>query len=225
MPSLPSRLALLKVVFDRHLAVDQKKGMPIPYQRHLPIEERKEPRMNTVAFDNYCADGLPRVPPDIAQCARLLQANCGPVSLAAVLGTTVIEVMKFFPHFPRRDYTTLADMHYALSCISAMSSPSGNDFPSTGMALVQLDGPWTVVGVPVRAQLRYTHWVACRSGFLFDINVGDWIEIDEWTNRGAMSWMKSVRQCTGFHPRAALSITPQRFEFSPFGRVPLRSSR
>lgn len=179
--------------------------------------------MNITAF-NSSSQGLPRVPTDIRQSAKIFGANCGPVSVAALFGTQVIEVMKFFPEFPSRDYATSADMRYALDCCGAKRQVAGPTLPSDGIALIQLLGPWTKPGSPVRNQLRYTHWVACRLGYVFDINIGDWLEEEEWSENGAMSWMSTVTGCSGFAVREAHHIKPQPFEFSPFGRVPLRTA-
>jgi len=190
----------------------------------IPLRNPHLTSMKTIAFEPLSADGLPRVPSDIGQSAFVFGANCGPVSVAALLGTQVIEVMKFFPEFPSRDYTTAADMRYALQCCGASHETWGDGLPPDGVALVQLHGPWTKPGSPVRNQLRYTHWVACRAGYVFDLNIGDWLEQSEWMANGAMSWMRSVKNCCGFGLREAHVIKPRRFEFSPFGRVPLRTA-
>ena len=180
--------------------------------------------MNVTAFATSTCDGLPRVPPDIVPAIVNFGANCGPVSLAAVFEVFVIEVMKFFPDFPGRDYVNLADMRHALLASGARFDPVPSGLPVNGIVLVQLHGPWTRPGTPVAAQLRYTHWVGCRNGFVFDLNIGDWLEREEWERSGAMSWMRTVEGCTGFSERSALAITPRKFEFSPFGRVPSRSA-
>jgi hypothetical protein len=178
--------------------------------------------MTTVAFKDERTDALPVVPPDIGQSIQELGATCGPVSVAAVFGTSVVEVMRFFPGFPQKNWVTSADMRYALDCAGARWERR-SCLPRIGVALIQLEGPWTSPGAPVRAQLGQTHWVACRNGYVLDLNIGDWLEMEEWLCRGAASWMQSVPRCTGFSLREAFDITPQRFEFSPYGRVPRRS--
>lgn len=177
--------------------------------------------MMVTAFQPLERDAIPRVPSDISQSAKLFRANCGPISFAALLGTQVIEVMRFFPQFPDRDYTNEGDMFYALeSCGSTHEKWTG--LPESGVALVQLEGPWTGAGVPLPSQLRYTHWIACLSGFVFDLNIGDWLLRTEWETRGAMGWMRAVKNCTGYHVRSAHRVSTERLEFSPFGRVPRR---
>ncbi len=180
--------------------------------------------MTSTAFKQLPAEGLPQVPPDIAQCEREFRSTCGPVSLAALFGTTVIEVMRFFPEFPQRDYVTQADMMYALHCCGAQPADDlSTTLPADGVALIQITGPWTQPGTPIRAQLRYTHWIACRSGYIFDQNIGDWLESQEWRTRGAPTWMARIPRYAGFAIRAGIPVTPQKFEFSPFGRIPRRS--
>lgn len=178
--------------------------------------------MITIAFKDERIDALPALPPDIVQSIQELGATCGPVSVAGVFGTSVVEVMRFFPGFPDQDWVTWADMRYALDCAGAVCEKR-SVLPHVGVALIQLEGPWTNPGAPERAQLCYTHWIACRNGYVLDLNIGDWLEKDEWFLRGAASWMQSVPKCTGFSLRGALAITPRRFEFSPYGRVPRRS--
>lgn len=178
--------------------------------------------MNVTAFESLPDDSLPRVPPDIQQSARIFNATCGPISFAAVLGTFVVEVMRYFPEFPQRHHTTAADMVYALQHCGAEFTPVDSTLPHTGVALIQLEGPWTNPGSPVVAQLSYTHWVALRGEYVFDSNLEDWIEREEWLARGGMQWMSTVKDCSGFRVRTGYSILPRRFQFWPYGRVPAR---
>lgn len=181
--------------------------------------------MNVVAFESLPEDGLPRVPPDILQSERAFNATCGPISFAAVLGTFVIEVMRYFPEFPQRHHTTAADMVYALKNCGAEFTHAGEQLPHTGMALIQMEGPWTKPGVPVPAQLCYTHWIGVRGDYIFDPCLEDWIERDEWLAQGAMQWMSAVKGCSGFRVREAYSVIPRAFQFWPYGRVPSRRLR
>ena len=181
--------------------------------------------MTVTAFENLPIDGLPRVPPDTQMAAYKFGANCGPVSLAAVTGTFVYTLMRYFPEFPGRDHTTAADMKYALTQCGAKFHIENQGLPDIGVALIQLEGPWTRPGVPTIASLCYTHWIGCYRDYVFDLNVSDWLEREEWTACGANGWMSSVPRCTGWHVREAIEITPLPFQFSPYGRVPLRSAR
>lgn len=181
--------------------------------------------MIITAFKSPPADGLPRVPPDIQMAAYKFGANCGPVSLAAVTGTFVYTLMRYFPEFPQRDHTTAADMKYALTHCGALFQEVGKGLPNVGVALIQLEGPWTKPGVPAVASLCYTHWIGCYGDYIFDLNIGDWLERNEWTTSGARSWMQTVPRCENWSVRSGLAITPQPFQFSPYGRVPPRVAR
>ncbi len=178
--------------------------------------------MNVTAFHPESGGGLPRTPPDIHQAIGVFNATCGPLSFAAVVGTFVIEIMRFFPEFPQRHYTTCGDMAYALRHCGAEFRAIGKALPDTGLALIQIEGPWTNHGAPIAAQLRYTHWVGLRGEYIFDSNLEDWIEREEWLSRGAIKWMSTINGFTGFRVRAAYAISPRPFEFWPYGRVPVR---
>jgi len=175
------------------------------------------------AFPPSSVDDLPRTPTDIATSARIFGATCGPFALAAVLGTFACEVMRFFPYFPQRTHTTAVDMEYALECCGARYSRVTARLPETGVALLQLTGPWTDHPGAARHAQTMTHWIATRAEFIFDVNVGDWLERDEWIANAANTWVDFVPKATGWRPLVAFALTPQPFQFSPFGRVPARA--
>src|SRR5687767_4354213 len=55
-------------------------------------------------------------PPDIDRAYDAWQANCGPCSLAAVLGRPVMRVKTLFPHFAAgRYFTNVTHMRQALA--------------------------------------------------------------------------------------------------------------
>src|ERR1700687_4534058 len=49
-------------------------------------------------------------PSDGDEAHALFNATCGPASFSAIFRTSVKRVMRFFPHFPSRDWTTIGDM-------------------------------------------------------------------------------------------------------------------
>lgn len=175
------------------------------------------------AFDADLLGDLPRLPADLVTSEKVFGATCGPMALAAVLGTFVCEVMRFFPYFPERTHTTPRDMAYALASCGAFHTPIRREFPTIGVAMIQIDGPWTLHPGAGRHALLYRHWIACSGRFVFDSNVGDWLERDEWLNAGIFAWLNGIPKATGWHPRQAFELAPQSFQFSPFGRVPIRS--
>lgn len=175
------------------------------------------------AFITSSLDELPRNPPDVAIAARVFGATCGPVALAAVLGTFACEVMRFFPYFPIRTHTGWADMEYALQCCGARYLRQDAVLTDTGLTLLQLTGPWTEHPGAVRHAYTQTHWVATRGTYLYDVNVGDWLEREEWTEHAVQAWIDAVPKATGWRPLRSFALTPQPFHFSPFGRVPMRA--
>lgn len=175
------------------------------------------------AFLSTSLDELPRNPPDVAMAARIFGATCGPIALAAVLGTFAAEVMRFFPYFPGRTHTTAADMEYALQCCGARYQRQDDLMPEIGLSLLQLTGPWTEHPGAARHAYTHMHWVATHGDFLYDVNVGDWIERDEWTSHAVSAWIVTVPKATGWRPLRSFTLTPQPFQFSPFGRVPMRA--
>lgn len=54
------------------------------------------------------------VPDDLGLAQRLFQANCGPASFAALVGTLITDIIRFFPHFPREPHTSIPHMRRAL---------------------------------------------------------------------------------------------------------------
>jgi hypothetical protein len=63
-------------------------------------------------------------------------------------------------------------------------------WPEFGLVRVQWAGPWTRLGVPIRARYRHTHWIAScirhgRAGShgVFDVNCvnsGGWVHFADW---------------------------------------------
>lgn len=155
--------------------------------------------------------------------ARIFGATCGPIALAAILGTFTCEVMKFFPHFPERAHTTITDMEYALYWCGASYHRHDAVIPTFGLALLQITGPWSEHSGAARHAYTYTHWIATRGAYLYDVNIGDWLERDEWADYAARTWIKRIPKATGWRPLRSIALAPQPFQFSPFGRVPSRT--
>lgn len=174
------------------------------------------------AFDTDPLADLPRLPPDLVTAAKVFGANCGPMALAAVLGTFVCEVMRFFPYFPERTHTTPSDMAYALGACGAGHQRMRKALPTIGVGMIQIEGPWTLHPGAGRHALIYRHWIACSGRYIYDCNLDDWLERDEWMRAGVFSWLSGIPKATGWHPRVAFELAPHSFQFSPFGRVPLR---
>jgi hypothetical protein len=131
------------------------------------------------------------------------RCNCGPGSLAAILGLTLDEVRPHMGDFEQKGYTNPTMMLEALEriglrfrCRGRASNVPTLDFPRYGLCRVQWEGPWTKPGVPIRARYRWSHWIAAQRGNppdnigVFDINARvqgadggpalDWIGLSDW---------------------------------------------
>lgn len=115
-------------------------------------------------------------------------ANCGPCSLAVIMGMTLDEIRAHMGDFERKRYTNPSLMNDALRSIGRPWRKIGASWPSYGLARVQWEGPWTAAGVPMRARYRYTHWIGCyttaNSTGIFDINAlangTGWCSREDW---------------------------------------------
>lgn len=155
------------------------------------------------------APGLPMPRFTLDQAQRAGDAwgfNCGPASVAVILGLTPEEIRPHFGDFERKHYTNPSLMWEALRNLKARWTCTVNQrgterqwmcaWPTYGLARVQWEGPWTAPGVPMAARYRHTHWVAsCKphSGehFIFDINcmcAGGWVSLSEW-NGSVVPWL------------------------------------
>ncbi len=117
-------------------------------------------------------------PSDVVETAEAHGANCGPASFAAIHRSSVREIMKFFPGFPERDWTTIGDMRRALLAARVAHFDSGKTLPDFGFALIQLissDQP--LHGLFSLAQ---THWVGVCGGCFYDINWRGWLPVPVW---------------------------------------------
>ena len=140
--------------------------------------------------------------------------NCGPASIAAVLGLTLENLRPHLGDFEQKGYTNPTLMWEILRNLKAPVIRVVNrepQWPAYGLARVQWEGPWTAPGVPMRVRYRHTHWVGVCSDArgwttpgwaeprIFDVNcmcVGGWVSLSEWSG-AVVPWL--VKQC---EPRA-----------------------
>ena len=116
-------------------------------------------------------------------------ANCGPGSIAAVLGLTLDELRPHLGDFEQKRYTNPTLMWDILKRlgVSWRVVRGAQTWPAFGLARVQWEGPWTAPGVPMRVRYRYSHWVGAATiegaVRVFDLNcmcVGGWVSLEEW---------------------------------------------
>ncbi len=73
-----------------------------------------------------------------------------------------------------------------------------------GVTLIQWLGPWMNEGVPIAARSKYRHWVGCRDGFVWDVNLQMWD-----TRKGWNDWVPTIypKRATGHKVQTTLLIT------------------
>src|SRR4029079_11281016 len=102
----------------------------------------------------------------------------GPAAFGAVCRSQVTGAMRFFPHFPARDWTTIGDMKKALQAAAVKFADAGKALPEYGLALLQL----RINDRPLHPlfSLSQTHWVGVCRGCFYDVNWGGWLTIPLW---------------------------------------------
>ncbi len=156
-------------------------------------------------------------PTDIHLAHRIFSANCGPAALAAVLSVQVCDVIALFDQFPDRPYTSRRKMEEILRACSLAFSVR-DDFPTFGLALVQLNGPWTGVPGAERWAGRYTHWIGVGGDAIYDINCDEWISRWKWETETVLQLITGYRRATGWSVRKGLEIALA--DFSPDEKLP-----
>lgn len=111
---------------------------------------------------------VPAVLPDTREAADAWDANCGPMSLAAVLGLPTVQAVHPLVD-PFRGFMSPTDMLRALAASGFKHRTVPVDWPQKplpqlGLLRVQWHGTWLNPGVDKRAAYRYTHWIGVRTG-------------------------------------------------------------
>ena len=121
-----------------------------------------------VVFDELFA------PSDLSEMARLLGVNCGPAAFAALTARNILDVIDLFPQYPERPWTSRTQMKSALKSSNLSWEAVNNAFPENGVCLVQFKGPWSNYSYRL-AQVRHSHWIAVKRGFVYDVNWEGWL--------------------------------------------------
>ena len=116
--------------------------------------------------------------------------NCGPASLAAIMGLTLDEVHPLMGDFESKGYTNPTLMRESVKRCNKPWRYVKAPWPLYGLVRIQWGGPWCKPGVPLRAAYRHTHWIGCWSrgdGIgVFDINAINngtgWCRLADWQN-------------------------------------------
>lgn len=170
---------------------------------------------------------VPDVLPDCEEANASWGANCGPMSLAAVLGLPTVEAARPLVQ-PFRGFMSPTNMLSALREAGSklvhsyryVRDPGPDPWPKLGLVRIQWEGPWLEEGVDPRAAYRYTHFVGVRRGlpenddrqggyeddavFIYDCTPNAWLPLDVWAAWCPVLWPK---RATGWRPATRIDVT------------------
>jgi len=153
-------------------------------------------------------------PSDVFEAQKQFNANCGPAAFSAICRSSIVPAMRFFPHFPERDWTTIGDMKKALRASDAEFVDSGNTLPEFGLALLQLrvnDRPLHPV-----FSLAQTHWVGVFHGCFYDVNWRGWLPIPLWEELVVSQLRFGTKPVIGWSVRNGLTIVEEDYRQAVF---------
>ena len=155
-------------------------------------------------------------PSDLEDAERVYRANCGPASFSAVCRSPVMQAMKFFPHFPERDWTTIGDMRRALTDADVDFLDTDNSLPQYGLVLLQL----RVNDRPLHPyySLHQTHWVGVCGDCFYDGNWGGWLPVWAWKDLVFSRLRFGSRPARHWTVRNSIQLLEPRFVQTAFGR-------
>ena len=156
-------------------------------------------------------------PSDLEDAERLYRANCGPASFSAVCRSPVVQAMRYFPHFPERDWTTIGDMRRALTDADVDFLDTDNSLPQYGLVLLQL----RVNDRPLHPyySLHQTHWVGVCGDCFYDGNWGGWLPIWAWKDLVFSRLRFGARPARHWTVRNSIQLLEPRFVQTAFGRI------
>jgi len=162
---------------------------------------------------------LPAVLPDTIEADLAWGANCGPMSLAAVLGLPTVEAARELVQ-PFRGFMSPTDMRTAVRAArdrgmcemigqGTIGLGDPDPWPQLGLVRIQWLGPWCDPGVNPRAAYRCTHWIGVRTVveppalpgapvvMVYDATPNRWIPLWAWERWCPSLWPK---RATGWAP-------------------------
>lgn len=154
------------------------------------------------------------MPPDLNEAHKAWKCNCGPGSVAALLGLTCEQVRPHFPGHAERGYSNPSHLQNALRSLGCRvvstwkRTPEALALPRFGIVFVQFGGPWLREGVPAGWAYRATHFAAVNGGQVYDVNQDPpWYPKSGWES-DLLPWLAStINRCDGtFYIRAAFEV-------------------
>ena len=164
---------------------------------------------------DYCRSRqIPEVLPDTIEAGDSWGANCGPMSLAAVLGLTTVAAARPLVE-PFRGFMSPTDMLVALHRAGVQSKVGGAPiWPDFGLVRIQWVGSWCDPSVDRRAAYRYTHWIGARKIRgprrklvieVYDATPNRWIPLKEWEEWSPVLWPS---RATGWRLATDIEVRP-----------------
>ena len=147
-------------------------------------------------------------------------ANCGPMSLAAVLRLGIVEGARELVQ-PFRGFMSPTDMYQAVKRAESrglckflgrgtIGRGDPDPWPTLGLVRIQWIGPWCDPGANPRAAYRYTHFVAVKHleepghcTMIYDATPNRWLPLWLWSK-----WCTSLlpKRATGWAPVNSIEI-------------------
>ena len=162
-------------------------------------------QMKTTNYDDNCFAYLPNLPGGFERPKSILGANTWAISITAAVGDGRLTPTAFPSTGAIDAEITAAEMEALLEGLGITFELGTPELPDHGIALIQLDGPWRIRGGHTSPS-PYLHWIALRSGYTFDANIGDWVDTHEWLKVGARRWMSRVAGCVGYQIKASFTF-------------------
>jgi hypothetical protein len=171
-------------------------------------------------MSRHLVSGPTFVPWDIEVARLNFGANCGPAAFAALVGTEVCRVMRYFPHFEHVKWTNLTQMLRAVESADFAAELRRRAFPSRGLALIQWLGPWTQKDFFSRWSLPHTHWVAVEGPWVFDHTAEKWQRLQDWAESVAKEFVSEIPRATGWAVKYGVEVKAKaEVALSPPGRA------
>jgi len=148
-------------------------------------------------------------PSDVVLANEKFGANCGPASFSAICRLPIVDSMRFFPHFPERDWTTIGDMRKALRSATAQFVEAGSELPEFGLALLQL----RTNSRPLHPlfSLSQTHWVGVFRGCFYDVNWQGWLPIPIWEELILSQFRFGTKPVVGWAVRNSMAVVEVKY--------------
>lgn len=124
-------------------------------------------------------------PADVDQANETWGANCGPCSIAALLGMSLEHLRPHLGRFEQRRYMNPTQVRGVLEQLGLRYQIVGTtgQWPTDGLVFVQWRGPWDKA--PVHVQYQHTHWIAVRGAWIYEVNNREWCPRDFWREQVA----------------------------------------